>query len=123
MPKLATLMTAGFLASLGLPGLVSFAAEFSIFYAIYSEWNLLFLIPMVSVALTAAYYLWALQRSMFGPLTTKIETKDIHDAYWYEYAPMAVLVALIALFGIFPMIMISKMGGAITLLFNGLGVG
>jgi len=123
MPKLAALMTAGFLASLGLPGLVSFAAEFSIFYAIYNSWNLLFLIPILAVAVTAAYYLWALQRAMFGELTTKIETKDIHDAYWYESVPMGVLVALIALFGIFPMIMISRMGDAITILLRGLGAG
>jgi len=123
MPKLAALMTAGFLASLGLPGLVSFAAEFSIFYAIYNSWNPLFLIPIVSVAITAAYYLWALQRSMFGTLTTEIETKDIHDANWYESIPMSVLVALIALFGLFPMIMVSRMGDAIIILLQGLGAG
>jgi len=123
MPKLAALMTAGFLASLGLPGLVSFAAEFSIFYAIYNSWNLLFLIPIISVAITAAYYLWALQKSMFGTLTTKIETKDIHDAKWYETIPMSVLVALIVLFGIFPMLMVSRIGDAVTILLRGLGGG
>jgi NADH-quinone oxidoreductase subunit M len=111
MPKLATLMTAGFLASLGLPGLVSFVAEFSIFKATYDWIGLWLLLPIASVAITAAYYLWALQRSMFGPLTTKIETSDMHDSNWYETAPIAILIALIALFGILPGIMLSAMGG------------
>lgn len=111
MPKLATLMTVGFLASLGLPGLVSFVAEFSIFKATYDWIGLWLLLPIASVAITAAYYLWALQRSMFGPLTEKIDTSDIHDANWYESVSMAVLVVLIALFGILPGIMLAAMGG------------
>jgi len=37
---------------------------------------------------------------MFGPLTEKIDTSDIHDANWYESVSMAVLIVLIALFGL-----------------------
>jgi len=123
MPKLATLMTAGFLASLGLPGLVSFPAEFMIFYSIFQSWGLWILVPIASVAITAGYYLWALQRSMFGPLTTRIDTTEIHDANWYEAVPMAILVALISLFGIFPSIMMSRIGDAVSIILSGLGVG
>ena len=123
MPKLATLMTSGFLASLGLPGLVSFAAEFLIFYSIFQSWGLWILVPIASVAITAGYYLWALQRSMFGPLTEKIDTSDIHDANWYESVPMVILIALIALFGIFPAIIMSRIGDEVSIILSGLGVG
>jgi len=123
MPKLATYMTAGFLASLGLPGLVMFAAEFMTFWAIFNNWGLWLLVPILSVAITAGYYLWALQRSMFGPLTDRIETENIHDANWYESAPMAILIALIALFGVLPAIMIDRIGDAVTIILRALGGG
>ena len=52
--------------------------------------------------MTAAYYIWAMQRTIFGDLTTKIDTKHIHDVYWFETVPLAALIGFIALFGIYP---------------------
>lgn len=105
MPKASTMMTVGFLASLGLPGLVSFAAEFMVLASMFDTWGLWLLLPIVSVAITAGYYLWALQRSMFGPLTDKIDTSHVHDISWFEGVPVSVLIALIALFGVFPLVL------------------
>lgn len=102
VPVLATVMMIGFMASLGLPGLVGFVAEFSAFTATFDAFGLWVIIPMISVAITAAYYLWAMQRSIFGDLTTKIDTSHLHDAYWFEVAPLSVLIGLIALFGVLP---------------------
>ena len=103
LPWFATFMMIGFLASLGLPGMVGFAAEFTIFFAAWSylTWYVLFF-AIASVAITAAYYIWAMQRSLFGPLTDRIDTSHLHDVNWYEAAPLAVLCALIILFGLFP---------------------
>ena len=93
----------GFMASLGLPGLVGFVAEFSVLTATYDWAGLWVIIPHRQRGpLTAAYYLWAMQRSIFGNLTTKIDTEHIHDSYWFETVPLAVLIGLIALFGIYP---------------------
>jgi NADH-quinone oxidoreductase subunit M len=102
MPIAATMMTIGFLASLGLPGLVSFAAEFMVFLSMFDRWALWLFLPIMSVAITAGYYLWALQKSMFGPLTTKIDTSHLKDVEWYEGVPVGSLIALIAVFGVFP---------------------
>jgi NADH-quinone oxidoreductase subunit M len=102
VPILSTVMMIGFMASLGLPGLVGFMAEFSVLTATFDWAGLWVIIPIASVALTAAYYLWAMQRSIFGNLTTKIDTEHIHDSYWFETVPLAVLIGLIALFGIYP---------------------
>ena len=104
MPIAATMMTIGFLASLGLPGLVSFAAEFMVFASMFDVWSLWLFLPIISVAITAGYYLWALQRSMFGPLTDKIDTSHVNDVSWYEGVPVGTLIALIALFGVLPML-------------------
>jgi len=113
MPKAATMMTIGFLASLGLPGLVSFAAEFMVFASMFNEWSLWLFLPIIGVAITAGYYLWALQRSMFGPLTTKIDISKVHDVSWYEGVPVSALIALIALFGVFPSLIFQYMTPAL----------
>jgi NADH:ubiquinone oxidoreductase subunit 4 (subunit M) len=113
MPTAAAMMTIGFLASLGLPGLVSFAAEFMVFVSMYETWGLWLLLPMLSVAITAGYYLWALQRSMFGPLTNKIDTSHIHDIDWFEGVPVAILIGLIAIFGVLPMIVFQYIDPAV----------
>jgi len=100
MPAFTTFMMAGFLASLGLPGMVGFAAEFSVFYVTYSSFGLYLLIPILTVVITAGYYLWSMQRTMFGE---KSETMDaLHDSEWYESFPMLLLVIIIIVLGIIP---------------------
>jgi len=116
MPVAATLMTAGFLASLGLPGMVSFAAEFLVFWSMFNQWGLWLFVPIIGVAITAGYYLWALQRSMFGPLTDKIDTSHLKDISWYEGVPVGILIALIALFGVFPSLILSRIDTAVTVI-------
>ena len=78
---------------------------------------------IAAVAVTAAYYLWALQRSVFGPLTDKIDTSHLHDVSWYEGLPVAVLIALIALFGVFPMLIFSRIDAAVELVLRVFGGG
>jgi len=123
MPIAAALMTAGFLASLGLPGLVSFAAEFMVFYATFVTWSMWVFVPIAAVAVTAAYYLWALQRSMFGEMTTKIDTSHLKDVDWYEAIPVAILIALIALFGVLPALIFSRIDPAVEIILGLFGGG
>lgn len=123
MPIAAALMTIGFLASLGLPGLVSFAAEFMVFAAMFFEWGMWIFLPIIAVAVTAAYYLWALQRSMFGPMTDRIDTSHLKDVDWYEGVPVAVLIVLIAVFGVFPALVFSRIGPAVEIALRAFGGG
>ncbi|MCJ7606749.1 MAG: NuoM family protein [Thermoplasmata archaeon] len=123
MPIAAAMMTIGFLASLGLPGLVGFPAEFGVFYATFDVWGLWVLLPLASVAITAAYYLWALQRSMFGPTTTQIDTSHLRDMDWFEALPVAILIALIAVFGVFPGLIFSRISPAVEFMLRVIGGG
>src|SRR2546428_11827103 len=93
-------MMISFMASLGLPGLVGFVAEFSVFLGIYAAFGLLVFVPILTVILTAAYYLWAMQRAIFVPPNPKWEA--LPDLHRLEVAPLAVLVAVFAVFGIVP---------------------
>jgi len=121
MPVASAMMTVGFLASLGLPGLVSFAAEFMVLVSMFDSWGLWLFLPIISVAITAGYYLWALQRSMFGPLTNKIDTSHVHDMNWYESVPVGLLLALIAIFGVFPLVVFKYIEPAVTIVRTLLG--
>ncbi len=107
MPVYATFMMIAFMASLGLPGLVGFWGEFPVIMAFYEFilendviWMLLFC--MLSLMLTAGYYLWAMQRTLFGPETKKIDLTKAHDVGHYEFAVLAVLSVLVAFFGVWP---------------------
>ena len=107
LPVFATFMMIGFMASLGLPGLVGFWGEFPLVYGFYEfiqGENMLWLILfcLLTLMLTAGYYLWAMQKTLFGPETTKIDLEHVHDVSKPEFVALAVLVVLIALYGVWP---------------------
>jgi NADH-quinone oxidoreductase subunit M len=119
IPIASTFMMIGFMASLGLPGLVGFIAEFSIFVATFSVFDWLLLVPIISVALSSAYYIWAMQRVLFGPLTKDIDVEHLHDVNWHEAAPLSVLVFFIVLFGIWPSLILDYITPAVTKILTG----
>ncbi len=116
MPFAAVFMMIGFMASLGLPGMVGFLAEFAVFTATFDSFGWLLLLPIISVAITAAYYIWAMQKTLFGPLTKEVDTEHIHDLSWFEAAPLAVLSALIVLFGMLPALMFDYITPSVKIL-------
>lgn len=100
MPKLAFLMMAGFLASLGLPGMSGFIAEFLILVNSYFTLPTFVILALFGIVFTAGYHLWAMQRAVFGTYNEKLG--HIHDGADYEIASMAILVLLIIFFGLNP---------------------
>lgn len=100
MPKLAFLMMGGFMASLGLPAMSGFVAEFLVLTGSYLTLPVYALLAMLGIVATAGYHLWALQRAMFGSYNEKLGNP--HDLAFYEMMPMAILVLLIILFGVYP---------------------
>jgi NADH-quinone oxidoreductase subunit M len=101
MPIFAVFIVSAFLASAGLPGMSGFISEFMVFLGAYGTFGLLMFVPVLAVVITAAYYMWALQKSVFGPPKEGLEIHS--DAYVYEWLPLAILLALIVFLGIFPM--------------------
>ncbi len=100
MPKLAFLMLAGFLASLGLPGMSGFIAEFLILVNSYFTLPTFVILALFGIVFTAGYHLWAMQRAVFGTYNEKLG--HIHDGADYEIASMAILILLIIFFGLNP---------------------
>jgi NADH-quinone oxidoreductase subunit M len=119
VPILSGFILTSFLASLGLPGLVGFVAEFTVFLGTYEAFGLWVLIPILTVVLTAAYYLYAVQRAVHGPFNEKLGgPKDIAP---YEILPLAVLAVLFALFGIFPAPLMDLFADWTRFLFESMG--
>ncbi len=116
MPVLAFLVMGGFLASLGLPGMSGFVAEFLTLVGAYPSLPLFVLAALFGVIITAAFYIWAMQRAFFGPYNTKLG--DVVDVGVVEALPMAVLLGLVVLLGLYPspiLVMLEKAATAITM--------
>ncbi|MDI9616595.1 MAG: NADH-quinone oxidoreductase subunit M [Methanothrix sp.] len=111
MPKFASLMLAAFLASLGLPGMSGFVAEFMVLTGSYPTFPVYtLLVVFTSVGVTAGYHLWACQKVLFGPILKKY--LDIHDPHAYELLAMSAIVFLTLLFGLQPALITDMMGTA-----------
>ena len=104
-PALSTMIMAGSLASLGLPALIGFPAEFTALLATWYGLGYWVLVPLGILVVTAAFYLWMMQRMLFGG--PKAVPSTAHDVPWYEGAGMGILVALAVLFGILPGLLVN----------------
>jgi NADH-quinone oxidoreductase subunit M len=93
MPKLAVLMMVGFMASLGLPGLTGFIAEFLVLAFSYANLPGFVLFALLAIVITAGYHLWAMQRAMFGVYNEKLgNVRDINSMQVFSMAAIALLV-------------------------------
>ncbi|HEY9246673.1 MAG TPA: NuoM family protein [Candidatus Methanoperedens sp.] len=100
MPKLTFLMLAGFLASLGLPGMSGFIAELLVLVNSYFTLPTFVILALFGIVFTAGYHLWAMQRAVFGTYNEKLG--HIHDGASYEIISMSILILLIIFFGLYP---------------------
>lgn len=100
MPRLATgFMIAG-LASLGLPGMVNFIGEFTIFVGAFGVYKVLTIIAVSGIIFTAVYILRTLGEVLFGP--RQKEWDHLEDLHGPEMVPLVVLGTAILVGGIFP---------------------
>ena len=123
MPKLAVLMMLAFMASLGLPGLTGFIAEFLVLAFSYANLPGFVLLALLAIVITAGYHLWAMQRTMFGVYNDKLgNVRDINSMQVFSMAAIALLVIY---FGLNPspvLNMMIKNSEAIVSLAAALGV-
>ncbi|MFX0149568.1 MAG: NuoM family protein [Candidatus Hodarchaeota archaeon] len=114
MPIVAAVLVFGSFASAGLPGLAGFWSELLAFIALFN-WGtfgrVLALIGVLGIIFTAAYYLWMLQRTVFGDVNPELE--HAHDvSHWSQYAVLALLCFFIILLGILPALLLDLMATA-----------
>lgn len=121
MPIYTAFVTVGFFASLGLPGFSGFIGEFFALLGafqthLYPKW-----VPIISVfgiVLSAAYFLWPLQRMFLGKYWVKDShwTEKLVDVDTREFSLLLSLAFLGLLFGIFPNIIFDITNETVRLL-------
>ncbi|MHB8170857.1 MAG: complex I subunit 4 family protein [Thermincolia bacterium] len=111
IPRIATgFMLAG-MASLGLPGLVSFIPEFTIFVSAWQVANsglgifykVAAVIAILGIIITALYTLRLLANTLFGP--RREEYDWLPDAKGPEMVPLVVLGSVLIIGGVFPFLL------------------
>ena len=111
MPKAAVgFMIAG-MASLGLPGLLSFIAEFTIFTGTFETYPVVAVVAISGIILTALYVLRALADALFGPRLAKWDS--LPDLKLPEMVPLVLLSAFLIFFGFFPSLLMDVINSGI----------
>ncbi|GAA4780300.1 NADH-quinone oxidoreductase subunit M [Olivibacter ginsenosidimutans] len=123
MPKYTAFVAIAFFASLGLPGFSAFIAEAFTIIGAFNSQGVNGLIPRwmaicgsLGILLSAAYFLWTLQRMFFGHTRLKggeqwqVQLTDLNLRETIALAPM-VLLAL--LFGLMPSLTFDKINASV----------
>jgi NADH-quinone oxidoreductase subunit M len=118
MPVYTGFIIVAFFASLGLPGFSGFIAEILTLLGAFTSHTTNHLLPawMAIVAasgllLSAAYYLWTIQRMFYGKFTYKgNNTMVLADLDQREFSTLLPLALLALCFGIFPQLLLDFIG-------------
>ncbi len=87
-------------ASLGLPGLAGFVAEFQIFVGGFPVYPWLIALALLGLIITAALFLNLLQRVFLGPLPERWQ--EFRDLDRGEIVSLAMLIAFVVVIGVAP---------------------
>ena len=100
MPVYGSLAAVAFFASLGLPGLAQFPAEFQIFLGTFDVWPAVAAVVLVGIVATAGLFLRALQQAFLGE--TPERWRGLGDLGRRELAAVVPLVVLTLALGLYP---------------------
>jgi len=149
MPWVAIAFIVGGFTSMGMPGLSGFIAELPIFMGVwqakalslaaYPWWMawlaylaqqpwyfpLIATVSAVSIVVTAAYILRAVQRVFFGDLPAQFDHGEhaVGDVTVFDKTALAILVGVLFLMGLYPAFIAPLIGTGVTPILNLLGVG
>lgn len=99
-PALTGVTVLAAFASLGMPGLAHFVAEFQIFVGAFAVFPWLAGIALLGVLITAALFLQLLQKVFFGGLPERWH--GFHDLMPAEATTLALLLTFVVVIGVFP---------------------
>lgn len=116
-PWLAGTATLAAFASLGLPGLAGFVAEFQIFAGTFGVYPWLAATALLGVLITAALFLLLLQKLFFGELPDR--WSRFPDLVPSERWVLGVLLALVILIGVYPRFLLTVIEGSAGILVGG----
>ncbi len=105
MPREITLYSIACFASLGLPALAGFVAEYLVFTGSFATLPVPTILCVFGVVLTAGYLLWMLRRAFYGPLNIRWSSlSDINTVS--QFLPLAALALVIFFVGVYPKLIV-----------------
>ncbi|MCC8408920.1 NADH-quinone oxidoreductase subunit M [Mucilaginibacter sp. UR6-1] len=126
MPRYTAFVMIAFFASLGLPGFSAFVAEAFTLAGTFKSSTTNGLLPYwmaiggsVGILLSAAYFLWTLQRMFFGQPLLKggeVWRTALHDINFRETATLVPLAIMALVLGIFPSLVLDVANGSVLAL-------
>jgi NADH-quinone oxidoreductase subunit M len=113
------------LASLALPGLAGFVAEFLVLVGSFAFWPWAAAVAALAMMLGAAYLLWMYQRVIFGELSDFLRGLGSHltDMSRVEVLTLTPLMVLTIAFGIYPNLLLGLFDAPIQTLMQAVGGG
>lgn len=117
VPAMTAATTVAAFASLGLPGLLGFVAEFQVFVGTFAVYPVLAAVGLLGILVTAALFLQLLQRMFFGERTSRFP--DLPDLGGTEKLVLGGLLGLVVLFGVAPRPLLDLVQTATTVVVGG----
>gem|GEM_PF-4879989 len=117
MPLATAYFVLAALTGIGVPCLASFWAELAVFMAAFNVYPLYGTLAICALAVSALFILRVVQQTCFGP--ARAEWADLQDVTPGQGLPRLILVAAIALFGLFPALMFDMIQSAALPFING----
>jgi len=114
LPVYTGITTMAMLASLGLPGLMGFVAEFLIFVGSFGIFPYLTAVAVTGVVFSAAMFLWTIQRIFLGPFNER--WTHLPDMDGREKVALVPLAAIMLIFGIYPRPLLDVINAAMSVL-------
>ncbi len=103
IPGLMTMFVIGVLAAVGLPGTAGFIGELSVMVAAFDYYGWVMVVVPLASALGAGFFIWMLQRAVFGPLRESLANlKDLKELPMVENIPLAMYIGAFIIAGIVP---------------------
>ncbi|MEM6522865.1 MAG: NADH-quinone oxidoreductase subunit M [Bacteroidota bacterium] len=128
MPKYTVIVVIFFFASLGLPGFSGFIAEILVLLGSFGSATVegIPLLPrgmavtaVFGLVLSAAYYLWTIQRMFFGKYHVKrVSSDSIIDINKREFALFLPLIVFALMLGIFPSVLLDLINDSVVSFVN-----
>ena len=104
MPFVATAFIIGGMASMGMPGLSGFVAEFQVLAGTWKTYPVIAGISLIGIVITAAYIMKVSYTVFFGPL--KAEYEGISAVTVIDKFALFIMAALLIVVGLFPSILL-----------------
>jgi len=111
MPRFAAFFAIAGLASLGLPGLSGFIAEFNIFVGVFQTYPALGALGILGAAITAVYILRMLAIAFFGPMNER--WADLKEMNRFETIGGGLLICFMLLMGVFPSLFVERISESV----------